>query len=70
MSKLATLFLTIVTKITEFLDGISFLSSFGISEYITNLHTSWGIYFELVIFNVFALILFIIVKGLIISVIY
>ena len=68
MSKLATLFLTIVTKITEFLDGISFLSSFGISEYITNLHTSWGIYFELVIFNVFALILFIIVKGLIISV--
>ncbi|MBR5825834.1 MAG: hypothetical protein IKY78_01995 [Clostridia bacterium] len=68
MSKLATLFLTIVTKITEFIDGISFLSSFGISEFITNLHTSWGIYFELIIFNVFALVLFIIFKGFVISI--
>ena len=68
MSKLNELFVTVVKKITEFIDGISFLSSFGISEFINNLHTSWGIYFELIIFNVFALVLFIIFKGFVISI--
>lgn len=68
MGKLSALFLTIVTKITELIDRVSFLSSLGISEFINNLYTSWGIYFELIIFNIFALILFIIVKGFVISI--
>lgn len=68
MDKLASLFLTAVTKIMELIDKISFLSSFEIPEFINNLYTSWGIYFELVIFNIAALILFIIAKGFVISI--
>ena len=61
LSKLSNLFVGLVLKIADFFEQLNLAV---VGEFIRDLYMSWGVFFELVVFNTFAIIAYVFIKRI------
>ena len=61
LSKLSNLFMGLILKIADFFEQLNLAV---IGEFIRDLYMSWGVFFELVVFNTFAIIAYVFIKRI------
>ena len=61
LSKLSNLFMGLVLKIADFFEQLNLAV---VSDFILDLYMGWGVFFELVVFNTFAIIAYVFIKRI------